>query len=381
MTERKRVLILGGGVGGTLVANLLARRLQAHEAEITLLDETGQHVYQPGFLYVAFGEMEPADLRRPERQLLSKRVSLVQDRAVGILTRERRVETAGGRALPYDYLVLGTGSHLDLDTIPGLRAATRHFYTLEGAEALRDVLETFQGGRVVIGVGGVPYKCPPAPLEFAFLLDSALRRRGLRDRTEIHYVSPLPRAFPIEAVDRFVAPIMEERGFRLHTFFNLEAVDPEAKTIRSLEGETLDYDLLVLIPPHRGAQVILDSGLAEGAGGWIPTDRHTMQVAGQEGVYAIGDATNLPVSKSGAAAHYQGDVVAGNLAAEVRGRKPEHRYDGRVVCFLEVGDNRASLLQFDYEHPPEPPRPSWFYHAGKWLFNRVYWWTVPAGRV
>lgn len=381
MGERRRVLILGGGVGGTLVANLLARKLRDGEAEITLLDETGQHVYQPGFLYMAFGEKGPEEIQRPERALLSKQVALIRDRAVQIRTRERSVETAAGRALPYDYLVLATGSHLDLDGVPGLRAATRHFYTLDGAQALHRALEAFTGGRVVVGVGGVPYKCPPAPLEFAFLLDSSLRKRGLRDRTEIHYVSPLPRSFPIESVDRFVTPIMEERGFRIHTFFNLESVDPEKRVLTSLEGESLSYDLLVLIPPHRGAEVIIRSGLAEGAGGWIPTDRYTMQVAGQEGVYAIGDATNLPVSKSGSAAHYQGDVVASNLVAELRGEKPGHRYDGRVACFLEVGDNKASLLQFDYEHPPEPPSPSWFYHVGKAIFNRVYWWTVPTGRI
>ncbi len=381
MGDRPRILVLGGGVGGTLVANLLSRKVRRDEATITLLDETGQHVYQPGFLYVAFGEEEPEDLQRPERQLLGKRVELIRDRAVRIRTQERRVETAEHGSVPYDYLIIATGSHLDLDAIPGLRTAAHHFYTAAGAEALHRALETFRGGRLVVGVGGVPYKCPPAPIEFAFMLDSRLRKRGLRESTEIHYLSPLPRVFPIEAVAGFVQPMMEERGFLIHTFFNVESVDPAARTVTSLEGETLPYDLLVLIPPHKGAQVIIDSGLGEGAQGWVPTDRHTMQVAGQRGVYAIGDATNLPVSKSGAAAHYQGDVVASNVVAEMRGEAPSGRYDGRVVCFLEVGDNKASVLSFDYEHPPKPPRPSWFYHAGKALFNRAYWWSVPTGRI
>lgn len=381
MATRRRVLVLGGGVGGTLVANLLARKLGRNEATVTVLDETGQHVYQPGFLYVAFGDEEPEDIQRPERKLLGRRVELIRDRAVRILTQERRVETEEHGSVPYDFLVIATGSHLDPDAIPGLAAAAHHFYTAAGAEALRRALETFRGGRVVVGVAGVPYKCPPAPIEFALMLDSRLRKRGLREGSEIHYVSPLPRVFPLETVADFVQPIMEERGLLIHTFFNVRSVDPAARTITSLEGKTLPYDLLVLIPPHRGARVIIDSGLGEGAQGWVPTDRHTMQVVGHPGVYAIGDATNLPVSKSGAAAHYQGDVVASNIVAELRGEAPSRRYDGRVVCFLEVGDNRASVLSFDYEHPPNPPQPSWFYHAGKALFNRAYWWTVPTGRV
>lgn len=381
MPDPKRILILGGGVGGTLVANLLSRKLGREEADITVVDETGRHTYQPGFLYLAFGALRAADLSRPERALLHDRVHLVQGRVERIDPDRREVRMAGEATLPYDYLVIATGSHLDEDAVPGLKQAGYHFYALEGAQRLYAALERFQGGNLVVGVAGVPYKCPPAPLEFAFMAEAYLRKRGLRDRTKIHFIAPLPRVFPIESVAEVVAPLMEQRGIEIHTFFNVETVDPDKREVRSLEGETVPYDLLVLIPPHRGARAIIDSGLGEGPGGWVPTDRHTMRVQGRPGVYAIGDATNLPVSKSGAAAHFEGEVVADNIVAEVRGQAPQEKYDGKVMCFLEVGDNKATVLSFDYEHPPEPPQPSWLYHVAKAVFSKTYWWTVPQGRI
>ncbi len=230
---------------------------------------------------------------------------------------------------------------------------------------------------------GIPYRCPPAPLEFTFLLDEWLRKRGLRDRTEIHYLYPLPRVFPIETVAEVATPLLEERNVQYTIFFNTEAVDTERKIISSLEGEEIPYDLLVLVPPHRGARVIEESGLGDEQG-WLPTDRATLEVKGVPHMYALGDATDLPVSKSGSAAHFEAKVVAHRLIAEIRGEEPrngEATYDGEVMCFLETGQNRATQLVFNYEHPPHPPRPSLYYHMEKQLFNRAYWHIVPQGLV
>jgi sulfide:quinone oxidoreductase len=248
---------------------------------------------------------------------------------------------------------------------------------------LREALQTFEGGRIVVAVGGIPYRCPPAPLEFTFLLDEWLRKQGLRKRTELHYLYPLPRVFPIESVAEVAAPLLEERNVLSTVFFNAEAVDTERKIISSLEGEEIPYDLLVLVPPHRGARVIEESGLGDEQG-WLPTDRATLEVKGQSHLYALGDATDLPVSKSGSAAHFEAKVVAHRLIAETRGEEPgngEATYDGEVMCFLETGSNRATQLVFNYEHPPRPPRPSLYYHMEKQLFNRAYWHLVPQGLV
>ena len=212
------------------------------------------------------------------------------------------------------------------------------------------------------------------------MLDAQLREKGLRNKTEIHFVSPLPRVFPIESVAEIAAPMMEQRGFHIHTFFNVETVDPERREVTSLEGETLGYDLLVLIPPHRGARVVIDSGLGE-QGGWVPTDRQTLKAQKHPHVFVIGDATNLPISKSGAAAHYEADALAANLLSDLRGEPLSHHYHGSVLCFLETGAGRATVLSFDYEHPPHPPKPNQLYHWEKAMFNQFYWWLVPQGRL
>lgn len=375
----KRVVVLGGGVGGTLAANLIVKKLRPGEAEVVLLDEDARHLYQPGFLYVAFGQKDPAGLSRPVRSLLDRRVRIMTAKAQRIDPVAQIIATDHGN-VQYDELVVATGSHLAPEEVPGLKEATHQFYTMEGAQALREALRQFRAGRVVIGVAGVPYKCPPAPLEFALMLDAELRGKGLRDKTEIHFVSPLPRVFPIETVATKMAPIMEGRGIQIHTFFNVESVDPNRREVTSLEGETLPYDLLVLIPPHRGARVIIDSGLGEG-GGWIPTDRHTLRAVGHPHMFVIGDATNLPISKSGSAAHFEADAMVANLVADLRGEVSEHQYHGKVMCFLETGKGRATLLDFDYSHPPQPPEPNRTYHWQKALFNQFYWWTVPQGRL
>lgn len=374
-----RVVVLGGGVGGTLVANLLSKKL-GRDVGVTVVDPTGMHVYQPGFLYVALGQANGRWLARDERSLLRKDVDLVVDDAIRIHPDARTVQLRRGGSLEWDYLVVATGARLVYDSIPGLAEGSFEFYSLGGAERLREQLRRFDGGQIKVGIAGIPYKCPPAPVEFVFMLEDLLRDRGIRDRSGVTLLSPLNRAFTIESASKVIQPIMESRGINLSTFFNVESVDPSAGTVTSLEGEETGYDLLVLVPPHRGQSVIEDSGLGD-AGGWIPTDRHTLQVAGRDRMFAIGDATDLPISKSGSTAHFEAPVVASRIASLVRGTAPRLNYGGRVMCFLETGNGRATALRFDYEHPPAPPQPNRMWHAAKWMFNRLYWEVVPKGRI
>jgi sulfide:quinone oxidoreductase len=379
MTMRNDVLILGGGVGGTIVANLVAKQA-GERARVTLVDATGIHVYQPGFLYVAVGHEQPSALQRPEAELLRHDVKLVVDRATFVDPSVRKVVLASGRTLRYDELVLATGSRTVMGEVPGA-AGAHDFYTMEGATRLSKALREFKGGTIVIGVAGIPYKCPPAPVEFAFLLDDYLRSRHLRDKTQIKLLSPLNRAFTIEVTSKLVQPILAERDIELTGFFNVESVDPIARTVTSLEGETVQYDLLVLVPPHRGQKVIEDSGLGDERG-WIPVDKNTLKHARFEHIWAIGDATNIPISKSGSVAHYEASVAAGAIVAEVKGEAaPSHVYDGKVMCFLETGRGEATTIQFDYDHPPVSPTPARRWHWAKALFNKTYWHTVPQGRL
>ena len=400
----QQIAIVGGGVGGTIVANLLARHLRSDTAHITLIENTGKHAYMPGWLYMPFNHdsLESTNVLRDEHDLLDKQIQHIRGMVTGIdiKNHELQVQASPGHGeiggtggaveatYAYDYLVLATGARLASEDLSGLSETDgngdwHHFYSAEGALRLRSALQHFQGGRIVITVGGIPYRCPPAPLEFTFLLDEWLSKHDLRSKTEIQYLFPLPRVFPIESVAEAVTPLLEERNIGYTVFFNPETVDTEKRVISSLEGEEMPYDLLVVVPPHRGAKVIEESGLGD-AQGWLPTDRNTLEVKGHSHVYALGDATDLPVSKSGSAAHFEAKVVAARILAAIHGEEPkpgEATYDGEVMCFLETGYNKATQLVFNYENPPRPPRPSLYYHMEKQLFNRAYWYIVPQGLV
>jgi sulfide:quinone oxidoreductase len=384
----QRILIVGGGVGGTLTANLLARRLgrrmKAGDVNVTVVDTTGQHVYQPGFMYIAMGGERAERLERRERSLLDKRIQLVIGEVARIDEEARVVTLSDGLPLRYDYLVLASGSRIVPEAIEHFDTQAHHFYSAEAALKLRHALDAFTGGKIVIGIAGMPYKCPPAPLEVAFLIESELRERGLREKSEIDFLSPIGRAFTIESVSDMATPILAEKGIRLNIFCNVETIDPERKVVQTLEGEDFPYDLLILVPPHRGQQFLIDSGLAPAPGGWLPTDRATLQVGGRPNVFALGDATDLPLSKAGSTAHFEAPVVAERITAAVEGREPSGKhadYEGKVMCFFEVGDGKGTLLQFDYDHPPKPPKPNQLWHLGKIVFNKTYWHTVPKGRV
>lgn len=384
----KRVLILGGGVGGTIVANLLSRQLgrliDDGAVEVTVVDKLGNHIYQPGFMYITFGNEKESNLSRPERSLLPDRVKLVIGEVTRVDAEAQTVALADGQTLAYDELVLATGSRIAPEEVAHFDTQAHHFYTADAALKLRAALDDFKGGSIVIGIAGMPYKCPPAPLEVSFLIEAELRARGLRDKSEVHFCSPIGRAFTIETVSEMATPVLEEKGIELHTFFNVEAIDPVRKVVQSLEGEELHYDLLVLVPPHHGAQFLIDSGLAPAPGGWLPTDHHTLLVGDRPNVYALGDATDLPLSKAGSTAHFEAPVVAERITAKLTDRPLDEKhgnYTGRVMCFFEIGDGKGTLLRFDYDHPPKPPKPSRVWHLGKVLFNKAYWRTVPRGRV
>jgi sulfide:quinone oxidoreductase len=396
----QRVVILGGGVGGTLTANLVARKLKRPisrgEAKVTVVDATGEHAYQPGYMYIAMGNERAEKLHRPERSLLDANVDLLVDTATLIDPASSLVDLASGGRIHYDQLVIATGSRILPEAIPDFETEAYHFYTPEASARLRQALDAFEGGKIVIGIAGIPYKCPPAPLEVAFLVEAELRARGLRERTQLTFLSPINRAFTIESVSEMATPILAEKGIDLQLLAGVDSVDAARKVVITDAMEEYPYDLLICVPPHKGAQVVIDSGLAPKSG-WIPTDRNTLQVKHlvppstpdaeiprYPDIYALGDATDLPLSKAGSTAHFEAPIVAERVSARVLGREPEGKdasYTGKVICFFEVGDGKGTLLQFDYDHPPRPPKPNQLWHVGKIIFNKTYWHTVPKGRV
>ena len=377
MTER--IVIVGGGTGGSVLANDLADRLEpeldAGEVEVILINDGPDHVYKPVWLYVPFGRREPADGRRALDALVDDAVDLRIDRVSAIDTDSRRLRFDGdGASMEYDHLVLATGSTLEPDQIPGLAAGGHDYYSESGATDLRDELLSFTEGELVLSVIGTPHMCPAAPLEFVFMADDWFRERGLREDVDITYTYPIQRVHGNPHIAEWARPIMEERDIAVETFFNAESVDPDAETIASMEGAELDYDLLVAIPPHGGVDLIEAAGL--GDDGWVDVDKHTLEAEAAENVYALGDTAATGVPNAGSVAHYQAGVVGQRLASEIRGRPATATYDGKKLCFIETGMDAASFVEFDYENPPSPAPPSEKLHWSKLAYNESYWLTA-----
>ncbi len=376
---RLNIVIVGGGVGGTIAANLLSRQLDGR-ANITVVDRQGKHFYEPGLIFAMLGGVDPAKLWRPERTLLRKGVNLELNEATRVDAKNRELDLAKGPALPYDYLILAPGARLDPAAVPGFDGNVHHFYHGPAALKLRSALETFEGGTVLLGPSSIPYKCPPAPIEATLLLEAYFKKHKTARPVKFRYISPIGRAFTIESVSPVVEKLFAERGIELSTFFNVDTVDGEKKVVNSLEGESAPYDLAILAPPHRGAKIAEDSGLA-GPGGWIPTDRRTLKVKGHDDIFAIGDATDLPLSKAGSTAHFEAPVVADAIAADVLGRPAKLSYNGHVMCFFETGYGKGMVLDFDYDHPPKVKHPTRLAHLEKLAFNKMYWATIPTARL
>ena len=371
-----RIVVVGGGMAGTIFANNVARRLaselRAGKARITMLTASDKHVYQPGWLYVAMGRMTPDELEREQASLLEPAIALHVDPVRTFALADRHVVTASGRTHEYDLLVIATGSRPVPEEIPGLKETAIHCYSAEDALRFHDRLADFTGGRILITVG-LPHKCPMIPLEITFAMHDFLRDKGLGDKTEFYYTYPIGRAHSLENVAKWASPEFERLGIRQETFFNLKEVDAAQGLARSEEGAEVKFDLLVTVPPHRGQAVIEANQL--GANGFIPTDRHSLRMVGEhaDSVIVLGDTTNLPISKAGSTAHFEAEAAAENVAALVRTGRAVRQYDGKVFCFIEAGKDRATYAMFDYTHPPQPKAPNAAMHAFKMAYNQLYW--------
>ncbi|MFC3959320.1 NAD(P)/FAD-dependent oxidoreductase [Halovivax cerinus] len=373
-----RIAIVGGGTGGTVLANRLAEELgpelAAGEVEVRLITADPEHVYKPTFLYVPFGKKTVDDAARPIDELLDRRVTLDIAEVTDVDTDGHALTFADRSRLRYDHLVLATGASLDPDAVPGLAEGGHHFYGPAGAETLRDELADFTEGHLVLSVAGVPHMCPAAPVEFTLMVDDWLRERGRRDDVDLTYTYPINRAHGLESIAEWATDLFDARDIDVETFFNVESVDPDAGIVESMEGTELDYDLLVAIPPHAGSDLVIDAGL--GDDGWVDVDRHTLEAEHADDVSAIGDVADVPTSKAGSVAHYEAGVVADRLASRARGETPTAVYDGKTVCFLEAGMDEATFIEFAYGEEPYVREPSRPLHWAKLGYNESYWLTA-----
>ncbi|HXA29456.1 MAG TPA: FAD/NAD(P)-binding oxidoreductase [Candidatus Angelobacter sp.] len=389
------IVILGAGTGGTLAANRLRRALPASAAGITVVDQDDQHVYQPGLLFVPFG-LAAEDIVRPRRLQLHAGIEYVQAAIDHVDISATTVHLDGGATLTYDVLIVATGATLLPDetegmTGPGWGETVHTFYSLDGARKLATTLAGFTSGRLVVDVVDMPIKCPVAPLEFCFLADSYFTERGIRDRVELVYATPLDGAFTKPVASRALGGMLADRHIELVTEFNVGTVDGASRKLVGYDGRELDFDLAVMVPLHGGAEYV---GRSPGLGdelNFVPTDEHTLQSHARPNIFVIGDAASIPTSKAGSVTHFEGDVLCDNVAHFLAGEELVASFDGHTNCFIETGFGKALLIDFNYDTEPLPGhyptrvglpllKESRLNHLGKLMFQWFYWHSLLPGR-
>ncbi len=393
----KRLVILGAGTAGTIAANKLRKRLRRDEWDITVVEQSSLHYYQPGYLFMSVGKQKPRQIRRSVTRLLPKGVTLVGSSVSDIRREEKVVVLTDKRTLPYDYLIIATGATPRPDQTPGMNGTLWHesihsFYTFEDAVALEKKLASWEGGRLVMHVTEMPIKCPVAPLEFALLADSFFKKHRMRDKVSITYVTPLPGAFTKPVASATLGDMLGARGIPVEADFMTERIDEKRRSLVSYDEREIPFDLLVTVPLNMGADFVGRAGLGDELN-FVEVNRETLLSIKDDSIFAIGDASNVPTSKAGAVAHYQMDLFPDNFLRHIVGKEMEERFDGHATCFVESGGGKALLLDFNYEVEPLPgsfPFPlvgpmrllkeSRLNHWGKLAFRYAYWMLLLPGR-
>ncbi|MCP5099240.1 MAG: NAD(P)/FAD-dependent oxidoreductase [Chloroflexi bacterium] len=394
----KKVLILGAGTAGTMLANKLSHVLSRDEWKITIVDQNETHYYQPGFLFIPFGIYGENDVIKPKRDYIPPGVEMILSEIELIEPEKNQVKIAkDNRVLNYDFLIIATGTHPRPEETPGLvegewRKSIFDFYTYDGAIALAKHLRTWQGGKLVLNIMELPFKCPVAPLEFIFLADWYFNERGIRDKVDLTLVTPLPGAFTKPRAAKLLGNTLEDKNINLIPEFYAESVDPDRKVLLSYEEEEVPFDLLVTIPVNMGADVIERSGLGDELN-HVPVDKHTFLSDQYDNIFALGDAAGLPTSKAGSVAHFAAEVFLENFLLYIDGQEMTHKFDGHANCFIESGFGKGILIDFNYDVEPLPgkyPLPgigpfsllqeSEMNHWGKMMFRWMYWNVLLKGK-
>ncbi len=386
----KNLVILGAGTSGTMMANHLVSKLPKKEWKITIIDQYKTHYYQPGFLFLPFDIYTTKDVKKNGKKFIPKDVDYIQEKIELITPEKNHVTLETGKILSYDILIVATGTNIAPEEVEGMNGPKWHenifdFYTYEGAKALRNKLREWEGGKLVVHITEMPIKCPVAPLEFAFLADSYFKNKGMRDKVDITFVTPLGGAFTKPKATKALDYLLEEKKIKEVTDFNIERVDYENNKIIDYADSEVPYDLLVTVPTNMGDSLIERSGMGDDLN-FIPTNKATLQTDKHSNIFAIGDATNLPASKAGSVAHFEAEILTDNILRYINGEELKEEFDGHANCFIETGNGKALLIDFNYTNEPVEgkfPFPgvgpmnllkeSRMNHMGKMAFRWIYW--------
>jgi sulfide:quinone oxidoreductase len=385
----KNLVILGAGTGGTMMANHMIKKLPKDDWQITIVDQFRTHYYQPGFLFLPFDMYKSKHVKKKGGKFIPTGVNYIIQKIEKVIP-EKNTVVLENETLNYDILVIATGTKIAPEETEGMKGPEWHksifdFYTFEGAKALRNKLREWQGGKLVVHITEMPIKCPVAPLEFAFLADSFFKNKKMRDKVEITYVTPLDGAFTKPKATELLDYLLEEKQIKEVTNFNIEKVDIENKKIIDYGGQEVEYDLLVTTPTNLGDEMIERSGLGDDMN-FVPTHKGSLQSKAHENIFVIGDASNIPASKAGSVAHFEGEILEENILRFIDGKPLKQEFDGHSNCFVETGNGKAILIDFNYTQEPVEgtfPIPgvgplkllkeTRMNHMGKLAFRWIYW--------
>ena len=392
----KHIVILGAGTAGTMMANHLHHHVKKQELDITIVDERIKHHYQPGYLFLPFDIYKPKDIIKNIDEFIPKNVKLLQQKIDRILPKENKILLEGGEALPYDILIIATGAKIAPEETEGMQGSEWQksvfdFYTYEGALALRNKLRKWEGGNLVVHITEMPIKCPVAPIEFAFLADSFFKHKDMRDKVKITYVTPLSGAFTKPKATEALEHLLVEKNIHIESDFAIEHVDNEKKEIVDYGGRTVPFDLLVTVPTNKGDALMERSGMGDDLN-YVPTHKATLQSKEHSNIFVLGDASNIPASKAGSVAHFEAEILTGNILHYLKGEPLKEEFDGHANCFIETGNGKALLIDFNYTHEPVEGsfpfagigplsllKESRMNHMGKLAFRWIYWNVLLKG--
>ncbi|TAH08950.1 MAG: NAD(P)/FAD-dependent oxidoreductase [Sphingobacteriia bacterium] len=392
----KKLVILGAGTAGTMMANHLHHELDKKEWEIQIIDEREEHHYQPGYLFLPFDIYTPSDIIKTVKEFIPKGVNLLTAKIEKIDAANNTVILKDGNSILYDVLIIATGAKIAPEEIPGMKGkewqkSVFDFYTFEGAFALRNKLRDWPGGRLVVHITEMPIKCPVAPLEFAFLADSFFKHKNIRNEVSITYVTPLSGAFTKPKATDALEHLLSEKNIEIESDFAIAEVDNDNKKIIDYGGRSIDFDLLVTVPTNKGDELMERSGLGDDLN-YVPTNKATLQSLAFKNIFVLGDASNLPASKAGSVAHFEAEILTENIIRFIKGELLKEEFDGHANCFIETGNGKALLIDFNYTHEPVEgsfPFPgigplrllkeSRMNHMGKLAFKWIYWNVLLKG--